>query len=378
MRIGIYNPAVGTRYAGGTETFLREMMRRLAQNYDVILYTGTGTLVPELVDSPVTVRQFPFVDKSRRLTGLLRKATADQLLSAEVESLSLFVGAQLAHRIAADDLDVLSTHYYLDNLLVSRAVDVPTLFRFPGIRSPSIRWRVMMRHADPTLYVSNSKTTAGRVADWLDIDVDGTVYAGVDTDRFTPAVEPAVETDAFTSLFVGRLDPGKGLFELLEAVAAVRQTTDVELLFVGDGILRSELESRAEELGIDAPTTFVGEVEHGEIHRYYASCDVFALPSEHEGFPVVNIEAMASGKPVVSTHIPAVEEQIVDGEDGLLVDVGDVEALAAALERLATDTELCDRLGEAARRKAVESFTWEVQAERMAELYERAIELEET
>jgi glycosyltransferase involved in cell wall biosynthesis len=378
MRIGIYNPAVGTRYAGGTETFLREMIRRLAQTHDVILYTGSGTLVPELVDSPVTVRQFPFLDKSRRLTGLLRTATADQLLSAEVESLSLFAGTHLARRIAADDLDVLSTHYYLDNLLISRAVDVPTLFRFPGIRKPSIRWRVMARHADPTLYVSNSETTAGRVDEWLDIEVDGTVYAGVDTDRFSPTVEPAIETETFTALFVGRLDPGKGLFELLDAVAEVRQRTDTELLFVGDGILRSDLESRAEELGICGSTTFVGEVKHGEIHRYYASCDAFVLPSEHEGFPVVNIEAMASGKPVVSTYIPAVEEQITDGEDGLLVDVGDVKALAAAIKRLATDRELCNRLGDAARRKAVESFTWEVQAERMVELYEQAIELEET
>jgi glycosyltransferase involved in cell wall biosynthesis len=378
MRIGIYNPAVGTRYAGGTETFLREMIRRLAQHHEVFLYTGSGTLVPELVESKVTVRQFPFLDKSRRLTTLFRTVTADQLLSAEVESVSLFAGTHLARRIAADDLDVLSTHYYLDNLLISRVVDVPTLFRFPGIRNPSLRWRVMARYADPALYVSNSETTAGRVDDWLGIEVEGTVYAGVDTDRFRPTVEPAIETGAFTALFVGRLDPGKGLFELLDALAIVRRHTNVELLFVGDGILRSDLESRAKELDIQESTTFVGEVEHSDIHRYYASCDSFILPSEHEGFPVVNIEAMASGKPVVSTHIPAVEEQIVDGKDGLLVDVGDVEALAGAIERLATDAELCDRLGDAARRKAVESFTWEVQAERMAELYERAIELEET
>lgn len=372
MRIGVYNPAVGTRYSGGTETFLREMIRRLQTDHEVVLYTGDGDILPELDLPNVDVVGLPWLDKSRRATDLLRTATAGQMLPAEVESLSLFGGARFGRRVEADDIDVLSTHYYLDNLLVSRAVDVPTLFRFPGIRSPSIRWRVMARHADPSLYVSNSETTAGRVETWLDLDIAGTVYAGVDVDRFAPDVSPAIGHDEFTVLFVGRLDAGKGLSELVDAVARLRESTPARLLLVGDGTLRSDLEARAQKRGIRDAVTFAGEVEHGEIHRYYASCDAFCLPSEHEGFPVVNVEAMASGKPVVSTHIPAVEEQIVHEEDGLLVDVGDVDALATALERLATDPGLAERLGGAAREKAVAEFTWGVQADRMATLYERA------
>lgn len=372
MRIGVYNPAVGTRYSGGTETFLREMIRRLQTDHDLVLYTGGGDILPELDLPNLEVVGLPWLDKSRRTTDLLRTATAGQLLPAEVESLSLFGGSRFGRRVDADGLDVLSTHYYLDNLLVSRAVDVPTLFRFPGIRSPSIRWRTMAKYADPELYVSNSETTAGRVESWLDLDIAGTVYAGVDTDRFTPDVSPAVEYDEFTALFVGRLDPGKGLAELIDAVAQLRESTPATLLLVGDGTLRDHLEVRAEERGIRDAVTFVGEVEHGEIHRYYAACDAFCLPSEHEGFPVVNLEAMASGKPVVSTHIPAVEEQIVHEEDGLLIDVGDVDALATALERLATDPDLRQGVGEAAREKAVAEFTWDVQADRMTELYERA------
>lgn len=377
MRIGIYNPAVGTRYSGGTETFLREMIQRLSVRHDVTLYTGSGTPVSELKESDVDIVQFPWVDKTQRASSFARYLTANQLLSAEVESLSFFTGSKFGQAIDTESLDVLSTHYYLDNFLISRFLDIPTLFRFPGIRKPSPRWKAMARFAQPDVYVSNSITTADRVREWLDINIDRTVYAGVDTDRFSPNTTPAIESEDVKLLFVGRLDPGKGLHELIRSVSRTVQNHDVELYLVGNGILRDELEALSDDLGIHDSVIFVGEVEHGEIHHYYASCDIFCLPSEHEGFPVVNIEAMACGLPVVSTTIPAVKEQIEQGVDGLLVDPGDTEALVEAIERLVSDQELRQQLGSAARAKAVAQFTWDVQVDRMETLYETAIQQHE-
>lgn len=371
MDIGIYNPAVGTRYSGGTETFLREMSWRLARDHHVTVYTGSGDLIPELRDSAVDCVQLPYVDKSSRIGSLARRVTAGQLLPGEAESISLFAGSRFGKVIDSRGHDVVSTHYYLDNMFISRTLNVPTLFRFPGVRSPSPRWKAMARFADPDVYVSNSEMTADRVREWLDIDVQGTVYAGVDIERFSPDTSPTLRTDGVTVLYVGRLEEGKGLFDLLEAFSNLDEP-DATLLLVGDGVSRSRLRKRARQIGISDMVRFEGEIEHNDIHEYYAAADIFCLPSEHEGFGIVNVEAMASGLPVISTRIPAVEEVVDHEETGLLFDVGDVEELTDIFKRLIGDKALRERLGKAARRKAVKEFTWDAQAERMEVMYELA------
>jgi len=367
MRIGIYNPRVGFSRAGGTETFLREMMRRLTADHEIHLYCGAGDLLTEVQDLDVEITTIPLWAKESRRNEHLTAYTP--LLPAEVESLSMYWHARRSgvFERLADEVDVLSTHYYLDNLLVSRQAPVPTLFRFPGIMQPSVRWRVMARFATPDCYLSNSQATAARLREWLDLDVDGTVYAGVDLDQFSPDTEPAFTTDRVAILFVGRLDDGKGLHDLLEAYARIAD--DATLHLVGSGTLEADLRASASELGIADDVTFVGAVPHDEIHRYYAAADVFCLPSYHEGFPVVNMEALASGCALVTTRLDAVEEQVTDGEHALLVDPGDVDGLAAALQRVVHDADLRDRLAANGLERAT-AFGWDEQATRMSEYYE--------
>jgi len=371
MRIGIYNPRVGVAESGGTETFLREMLKRISHDHEVVLYTGAGELHEELDTLDIEIRQFPIWLKEDRKNQLVTGKTP--ILPAEIESLSMYFSVRRAGEFAAmsEDVDVLSTHYYLDNVLASRAAPVPTLFRYPGIKDPSIRWRFMARTARPDLYVANSGSTYARSRDWLDIEPDGTVYAGVDAEQFSPDAKPVFNSEVPVVLYVGRLDDGKGLNDLLRAFD--RLDTEAELHLVGEGILKSELKATAQNLGIDGSVVFSGTVPHSDIHRYYAAADVFCLPSYHEGFPVVNMEAMASGLAVVSTTIEAVQDQIHDGDHGLLVDPGDVPALANALSRSLSDPELRERLGTAARERSEEQFTWETQTARMTDYYARVV-----
>jgi len=158
-------------------------------------------------------------------------------------------------------------------------------------------------------------------------------------------------------LTVGRLAGVKGQVVLLEAFAALGG--DAELDVVGDGPLRDELPRRAVALGIADRVRFHGALGHDRVAALYARADVFCLPSFAEGLPVVVLEAMAAGLPVVTTAITGVPEAIADGEDGLLVRPGRADELRAALARLLGDPSLRARLGAAARVRIERELTVE-------------------
>lgn len=369
MKIGIFSLGAGYKNASGTGTFLLEMMRRIASEHEVHFITsGSGVLRPELSELDVQVKTFKSIRKTEKISSL---GGSVGIKPAEIEMLSTFPSYYELKRYAERELDVLSTHYYLDNILLSRIVDVPTVFRFPGIKQPSLRWKAMERIARPDLYVANSRSTADRVRQWYDINIDGVVYPGVERDRFY--LDRTYErSDPVTILFVGRIDDGKGLHDLLSAVAALDRI-DLEVRIVGDGSLKSTLELKAESLGIADRVAFPGPVPYDAVHEEYAAADVFCLPSHHESLGLVNIEAMLSGLPVVSTTIDAIEEYITHEETGLLVDPKDVSALADALERLIESVELRRELGEGGQLEA-EGYTVEASVEAMAEMYQYAIE----
>lgn len=368
MKIGIYNPRVAIARAGGTETFLREMIKRLQDKHEITLYCGAGQPLDEVRSLSVDRVRIPFTEKETRLNRTLSSLTP--MLPAEVESLTMYANAQRRGILNAinNRVDVLSTHYYLDSLLISRAVSVPTLFRFPGIKQPSVRWKAMQKFSDTDTYVANSEATAHRLRRWLDLNVDGTVYAGVDLDQFTPDGPAMFEDDTASILFVGRIDEGKGLRDLIEAQSRLGDVT--RLYLVGQGTIESELRWLVQQYDIENVVQFLGAVPHSEIQEYYTAADIFCLPSYHEGFPVVNMEAMASGCAVVSTQIDSIREQITNGENGLLVEPGDIDGLTTALRRVATDTDLRTRLAEAGLRTAPK-FSWASQAAEMEAMYER-------
>ncbi len=357
---------MGTSESGGTEAFLRTIVPYLAREHDITLYLGDGEFLDEVSNMNVTHFPIHFNAKENRTNRLISKYTP--IIPAEIESVTMAINA---HRSGVfehmnREMDVVSTHYYLDNLLVSKQTITPTLFRFPGIKRPSIRWKAMVRLADTDTYVANSQSTALRVNKWLGIQPDGIVYPGIDLEQFSPDVEPAFNEDNFVILFVGRLDTGKGVGDLIDAHAKL--PTDTSLYIVGDGTHRTQFEKRVNHHGIENRVTFVGAVPHDEIHHYYTAADVFCLPSYHESFGMVNMEAIACGVPVVSTKIDAIQEQITDGHNGLLINPGDVKALAGAIKKLYESPDLRKKLANTAQ-KSVKQFAWSSQAEQLTKLY---------
>lgn len=191
--------------------------------------------------------------------------------------------------------------------------------------------------------------------------------------RSKELLEASMERVPGRILFVGRLEPMKGVDTLLQAFAVTLRRTQgdsaVHLRIVGDGSERQRLERMAIELGIADRVTFVGKVAHDRIVTEYAQAEIFCGLSRSEAFGNVFIEAQAAGCAVVGTNIQGIPDIVHDGQTGMLVSPNDLAAAADVLGRLLSDPDLRRRLGEVGRVNAA-SYDWDGISERYAAVYE--------
>lgn len=166
---------------------------------------------------------------------------------------------------------------------------------------------------------------------------------------------------------------GKGLEVLLEAFANVaRSSPRAHLVLVGEGPLRPALVARRRELGLEGRVTLAGASP--DPRRQYFAFDVSVLPSETEGLPNVLLEAAAAGRPLVATDAGATREVVIDGHTGLLVPIGNGDAIGAALLRLVESPRLRAELGAHAEALVRSEFSVEACVRSFADLYERLVE----
>ena len=168
------------------------------------------------------------------------------------------------------------------------------------------------------------------------------------------SVVPAERTHGFTILYAGRLGPEKNIGYLIKAFAALLNSVPEAVLWsAGRGPEGPALESLSTQLGVSAKLKFLGFLDHPTLARFYAACDVFVLPSIQEAQPLVAMEAMWFGRPVIVTKaIVAAEEMVDQGVNGYIVDPGSVSDLTSRLQTLSAEPELRAAQGEASRRRA--------------------------
>jgi rhamnosyl/mannosyltransferase len=198
---------------------------------------------------------------------------------------------------------------------------------------------------------------------------------GIDPSRWDPTPAIAARAAAIKAadrrplvLFAGRMVSYKGVDVLLDALSGI----DACAVLAGEGPMKDKWMDRAGALGLKSRVRFAGAVPHEELAALYHACDVFVLPSvtRAEAFGYVQLEAMACGRPVVSTRLPSGVPWVNRHEEtGLTVPPGDSGALRAALVRLVDDPVLRVRLGAAGRRRVEAEFTLEQMSTRTAALY---------
>jgi glycosyltransferase involved in cell wall biosynthesis len=282
------------------------------------------------------------------------------------------------------DADIVNTHSSTDSWLAALALRAlrhrAALIRTRHVSAPVGR--------DPATYwlyrrATRHIVTAGEAireqlhrVNGYPLDAMTSVPTGVDLARFAP--RDAVAARAALGLrerpalgIVATLRSWKGHALLLDAFARLApRHPEWQLLIVGDGPQRANLERRIADEGLADSVFPVGNQE--DVPAWLAALDLFVLPSyANEGVPQSVMQAMACGRPVVSTHTGGIGEAVVDGETGILVPPKDVPALATALDRLMSDAELRDRYGAASAARARARFGLELMLDRMRGVFAR-------
>ncbi len=245
-------------------------------------------------------------------------------------------------------------------------------WKYRVLYRPFLRW--VFNRAD-RIVVSSPKL-AEHAIELEDVqDKCRVIPFGIDIRRFHPtssvlarAAELRRHHGAPLVLFVGRFVPYKGVSVLLRAMVGIEAVA----VLVGDGPLRVSLERLTADLTLRDRVRFAGEVSEDELIALYHACDILVLPSvtRQEAFGVVQLEAMACGKPVISTSVPSGVPWVNQhGRTGLVVDPDDVEALREALAYLLVDADARARWGRQARERVLQEFTLERMVELTTALY---------
>lgn len=252
--------------------------------------------------------------------------------------------------------------------------DVVRQRRTLRLYEPLQRW--ILRRADAVIATSQAYALASQplqtAADKVHVIPIGIRDPAVGIDGQRLARLPACAAGRRVVLATGRMTYYKGFDVLIRA--ACRLAADVEVRIVGDGELLAECRALAASLGVAERVRFLGRLDDEALRRQYAAADVFCLPSTHrsEAYGVVMLEAMAFGKPVVSTRIPGSGVDWVNqqGVTGLCVPVGDDVGLAQALSSVLDNRALALRFGAAARQRFEDCFTADNMSRLTLDLYQ--------
>ena len=209
------------------------------------------------------------------------------------------------------------------------------------------------------------------------------ISPGVDIHLFTPTSKVSARRklgvmDKNLVLYVGRIEPLKGLDILIDAISKLELSTDTMLMIVGGDLQGdseiSRLKNLSQKLGIQDSVIFSGSVPQSELPLYYNAADVFVLPSYYESFGLVALEAMACGIPVVASRVGGPKTFIKSGENGYIIPWHCAEPFAEHLDVLLSNPVLRDSMGKMGRIKA-SSMSWESVANEMNSFYDSVIKL---
>ena len=209
-----------------------------------------------------------------------------------------------------------------------------------------------------------------RPEDWGKINI---VHCTV-ADEFFEQVMP-IPKDSRALVCVGRLSAQKGHLLLLNAVSALRDKgVELQLILAGDGELRDAIERRIDELDLRGQVSITGWISEQQVRQHLLSSRGLVLPSFAEGLPVVIMESLALGRPVISTRIMGIPELVKDGENGWLVTAGNLGELEVAM-RWATETavELLEEMGRSGRKSVGEGHRVAVEVAKLESLFSRVV-----
>lgn len=329
----------------GGQIVAHDLMRAArAAGHDVLaVFPRQGPMLERVAADDVPVYVVPLersfrVDQALRLARLLRSENVDV-----VDTHTLFVGDQLSRLAAALAHVPLVAHAHIEERFSRRSI----------VARVQRRVAVLTANRCATIIAVSEHVRAGLLTLGVRAGVVTTIHNGV---RVEP-LAPHERGRELRLLCIARLAPVKGQAVLLEALAQAGPGIHVDFAgedLEGGGGYRAELVRMAERLGVAHRVEFLGYRD--DLRRVLEQSDGLVLPSFAEGLPLVVLEAMERGRPVVATAVGGTPELIVDGESGLLVPPGQPPRLASALQRLRDDAGFAQSLGSGGRRRVEAKF----------------------
>ena len=379
---------LGARSTGGMNVYIRHLAEGLGRlGFQVDVFTRAhGHGEPEIVELDETTRVI-------HLEAGPTDAPKEDLFGYLPSFVSQLNSFRESHDLA---YGLLHTHYWLSGWVgeaLSRQWGIPHVTTFHTLAEIKTRARIGELEATPRSATERQVAAAvdrivvstaherGALQQLYDVSEAKVrvVPGGVDLEVFQPG-DQRVARDSVgvngdhTLLYVGRLDPIKGLDVLMYSVAAVEASREVRLLVVGGGgddhaQEQRRLEQLADDLDIGDRVDFLGSLPHEMLPQYYRAADVCVVPSYYESFGLVALEAMACGTPVVASRVPGLQTIVRDNSSGYLVPWHCPDAFADRLEVLLANDLLRESMGREAR-SAATHMSWDGTANGVAQVYE--------
>jgi D-inositol-3-phosphate glycosyltransferase len=396
---------LGGKDTGGMNVYVRDLSRELGrQGIGVDVFTRSqDEHVPHVLHD---------LGFGNRVVHIPAGPESPVPKDAWADYLPEFIGNILAFAESKDlQYDLIHSHYWLSGmaaLALRQAWDIPVVHMMHTLglmknrvaRSDSERASLQRERSERQLLTEADRIVAATQAElaqfqWLyKVDTRNVVVIppGVDVSHFYPIPEDeakefvGVPENKRMILFVGRIEPLKGVDTLIEAAARLRKkgvlVEGCECLAIigGDPGESPEkiseemarLKGLARDLGTDDMVTFLGQRDQDTLQYYYSASDIVVVPSHYESFGLVALEAMACGRTVVASETGGLAFLIHDGENGFHVPAADAGALADKLEMILSDPGLRAKIGENAREYA-QGHAWSLITERVVGLYSEVL-----
>jgi glycosyltransferase involved in cell wall biosynthesis len=390
LNLAVFNTQPPHLYFGGVERRIIETTKRLRNDVNITIYSGTKAGFKKhviangvsFVPAYSTDVLFP-IDNwffNKTISGTLAAIEADIYEAHAVSGYGLLKAIK-KHGLKKPFVHTI--HGVLaDEYMQSFQAGFPT---FRAKFANLVMWRLSKIEEktakNSTLIVTVSKYSFGKIAQLYDIDKKKirVVPNGVDIERFKPSnncekIKRQMKiNNKHCVLFVGRLIPRKGLSFLIQAAKQiVKEYNQTMFVVVGDGPLRSILKVKLDKMNLLRNFVFLGNVHENLLPALYNCADVFVLPSIQEGQGIALLEAQAAAKPVVAFNVGGVREAVLNKKTGFLVNPNSSE-LSEAVTKLLSNETMREKMGARGRDFVSSNFSWDICAKKMLKVYREAM-----
>jgi len=364
---------------GGMERYSAELIERFSKEHEIHVFASTMKGINS--EGTIFFHKIPVINKVTLLKSIIIFLLSSWMIKRH--------SFDIIHGNGGNCLgaNIITAHYchmgwneVIRLILPSSGGLIKRIYRNATALIDTAMEKYIYRSRKYKKIIANSEKTKNELCKFYDVINKSVkvIYIGVDTKLFNPSNKMIynieirkkfdIPLDSCLILFVGAMER-KGLSFLLKGISLLKEE-NVYLIVAGGGNWKF-YQKEADRLGIDKYVRFAGV--RGDIHKFYASSDIFVLPTIYEPFGMVVTEAMASGLPVVVSRQAGASELITEGEDGILIDnPSDHEEIANRLIPLIKNKDLREKIGYKARLKA-ELFSWDKMADETMMLYREVL-----